>query len=224
MAFTDFTMGQAVQKICTKVGDTECKTYCTNTAVSGYDGRAKDAFWESVLDILSDMYKDKTSDEEVEGESASKTNIFSNEDIRGLIALDENISISTGELAYSGLTNKLYKIIDIFPNPDNSNSLAMILKKISMDYFKGIKGEDFVPDNTLYWYLADNKVVFYPKGDIDAENNKVSVFYIKEIDIASYNYSAGGDNLPLTDLFSMAFIFKAIKLASQIIEAEKEAI
>jgi len=224
----EFKMKTAVQKICEKVGDTEYKTYCTNTAVSGYDGRAKSAFWESVFAIISDMYKDKTRNEETEGESASISNIFSQEDIRGLITIEENIPLSkiTGKLSYSSLTETLYKIIDIFPNPDNSNQLAMFLKKINIDYFKGIKGKDLVPDDTLYWYPVGDGIIFYPRGNISDTDNQVSIMFIKDIDVSEWDYGAtpSGDEKDLTDLFSVAFIYKAIELAAQKIESEKEKI
>lgn len=219
-----FTMAQAVKKICVKVGDADYETYCTDTGTSGYDGRAKDAFWESVFNIISDMYKDKGG-KDTEGKDASETNMFSQEDVGGLVTIEENISLSnaTGKLAYSDLTAILYKIMDIFPNPDNSNCLEMILKKIDISYFRGIKGQDFVPDDTLYWYPVGDGIMFYPKADIDGTKNKVSVMFIKDIDVSDWDYGAtpSGDDEHLTDFFSMAFIYKAIELASEKIETEK---
>lgn len=227
----EFKMSLAVQKICEKVGDTEYKTYCTNISTSGYDGRAKSAFWESVFDIISDMYKDKTNIGDPEGKEASATNIFSQEDIKGLIVVEENISLSsaTGKLKYAeDLTGELYKIIDIFPNPDNPDQLEKFLRKIDTAYFRGIKGQNLVPNDTLYWYIVGDGIMFYPKANIDAIKNKVSVMYIKDIDVSSWDYGAApnpnGDEKDLTDLFSVAFIYKAIELASQKIESEKERI
>lgn len=296
------TMTQAVQKILHKVGDPSGGTYCDNYAVDK-DGRAKDAFWESALDIIADMYKDKKPFEEEKGKSASIGSMFTDDDIKGLNKTSsEPINSATGKILYADISN-FFKFKNIFINPEGTNQLSVFLKKTNMDYFNGIKGQDLVPDDTIYWYPVGDGIIFYPKADTkfvdgevtleytesivftkgdpdtitadtdlaeagfvagnyfyisDSDNNdeiyliesisgkiitlattdalttetvtctigkcrEVTVMYIEEPQISSYDGS-GGDTKPLTALFSITFIYKAIELASQKIEIEKEKI
>ena len=218
-----FSIKSAVIKILRKVADPNGETYCNDIDTS-YDGLAKDSFWESVFEIMQVMYSKPIKDEEKTNETINIRSMFTNDDIIGLITTSENQAIAaTGKIALTSLTN-YYKFIDIYSNPDGTTPLPLCTKKIDVEYFQGVKGADFVDEDTILYYNTGNSLTLFPKTQIaNIETYKVDIIYVKQPNPTDWE-GAVNDDADLCGLFSLPFIFKAIDMASAKINKEKEVV
>lgn len=208
-----FSMADAVNKILKIVDDPDGQTYCDTPLGSNYDGRAKDAFWESVVDLLLAMFSN------IDTDKPSLSVGLDDNDIWGLIE-NANAPTATGKILFSSLDD-FYRFRDIFINPDAPNPLKLNLVKTNRKFISGLRGIDFIRDEDLLWYQSGDGITFVPQSKIDLVFNNVQVEYVKQPDIASYQNASGGDTKDLTLLFSLPFIYKAIQVAAGKINNEK---
>ena len=221
-----FSMNNAITRILRAVADPDGYTYCDaayQSAPTNMDGLAKDIFWESVLAIMQIMYSKPIKAGEQTDEVINIQSLFTNDDVIGLITTAETSILASGKISLTGLT-QYYKLIDIYPNPEGTTPLPLCVKKIDVDYFKGVMIADFVDDNTIFWYDTGSSVTFYPKEQVTTiENYKVDVVYVKQPLLSAWD-GTSGDAKDLCELFSLPFIFKAINMASAKINKEKEVV
>lgn len=222
----EFLMSDAINRILKKIADPKGGTYLDTPlgAETKYDGRAKDTFWDIILEILLDMYKDRKENEKEKGEEVSISSSFSEDDIRGLIKTDEQTIDADGKIDLSTITD-FFRFKNVYPDHDkNDNQLTKKISKVNIEIYKSEMGENFREDDAVEYRLEGTDIIFYPKDETGSGTKKLQVLYVAFPDIKTYNWAAdnNGDEENLLLLFSLPFIIKAIELAVIRINRDKQ--
>ncbi len=197
-----YLLSTAITEICAKQKDYAEQRYGANDPKT-YK-RAQKLFWEAVLMLISPSSELKTNYPNFYNFALT----MGNNHIFGLITKADT-AIASGILTLTALAGfmKLIKYYNTIGGTGNKK----YLRKVPIEKISSMAQAEIIPDNILYVAETGNILNFYPA----AETDKITVEYIKTPD----NELAAATSL-LT-LFSMAFIVKAVELASQILEYER---
>jgi len=188
MAF-EFTLTQAVQQVCEKLGDDEYTRWSDTT---NYGGRACIVFLESInelIDLYADFVKRTALGQPVEPVRTTELDFY------GIIARYEATIGTTGVIVLADVIDNIKEVLQIYPDPDGTDHLEYNLQRIDEEFMNGCADQSFGPAETIRWYTNSNSIVFQPKVTFASGTHKIYIKYIQYCTLLSDGTSKSIDLL-----------------------------
>lgn len=171
--------------------DTYAGTYTTSATPStdGWAGIAKSAFYEGVANLIAQLIAENKLDPL---------------DVKGYI--DERTETFTAGEIHLGNTPDLFRITDIYSNPEDSDALTEEIRYIqSPAVLNNLMADTTLIDGYVYIYQIGNTLKAVPQASV--ENKIINIVYCQ------HPNPSEADDINLFTLMSLPFIQSAIAWA-----------
>lgn len=203
----------AVTEICNRMNDSNFDTWAEDTL---YTGRALDVFYEALNELI-EVYAVNEVNKSIG--LPIKEIPYLERDFHGIIKRFEITITSTAVYDLYTNINNLNKVLLIYPDPDGTDNMPKVIKRVTEDYFNQTAGYDFVDTVEVYWYANGDDAIFYPKTTFASGTHKLQVKYIEYVDLSR---TGASKDTNLLTYFTAYLVNEAIKITvAKLVEEEQ---
>jgi len=206
-----------VTELCQKMNDPDFDVWVEDT---NYTGRALSVLIESLDDIIA-LYA--TYVEMVNLGKPPKDQIpYEERDFHGLI---DRQAITVGLTAIYDIQANIencYRVLEVYPYPDLTNTVDKILRQTTEGYFKDTGDANWLEDEEVMYFFSGDNVIFFPMNSFSS-SSITSLFYAKYI--KNTGLSAEGTtvkDIDLLDYFSTKVVNDAMAATFQKLIVEEQ--